>query len=259
MQILQKGLIIALLLSTTALHAQLNVVIQVNQNIQCHGGSDGSLTALVTPVGTAYTFVWSNGGNTATISDLPADTYTVTVQSPTGATAVATAVLQEPEELVLTSLTELPLAVNPSGTVEVETSGGTAPFVYQWVNHLNIPVSDEEDLVDATAGIYTLNATDANGCFAVLSPVTLVTTSNTNELLAAGIRAFPNPVSTTLVLEIPEGEKVQLQVFNSMGQRIESSLLQVPQSNISVEHWPAGCYNLVFPELGTSLKVLVER
>lgn len=258
-QIILKGLIFAQLLLASYLQAQFSVTIKVNQNIDCFGGNNGSLTAEVFPAGTAYTFSWSNGGNTATINDLTAGAYIVTVQNAAGGSAIATALLSEPEELVLSSLTELPLFVNPTGTVEIETSGGTAPYAFQWVNDANIPFSNQEDLVDAPAGIYTQTATDANGCTAVLTPVELVLTSAAHDAFAYTLRAYPNPASKNLVLEIPEGQTVKLQIFNELGQIVETQNLLAPLTSISVEAWPAGCYSLVFLELHLTERVIVSH
>ncbi len=258
MHIIAKGLIIALIFTTSALQAQFSVSIQVDHNISCYGGNNGSLTAVVTPAG-AYTFSWSNGGTTATITDLMADAYVVTVQDAAGGTVIATAILSEPAELILASVTELPLHVNPTGSVDIETSGGTAPYSFQWVNSSSIPISNSEDLIDAPAGIYTQTATDANGCTAVFSPVELIQTSGIQDLLGTTIRVFPNPVSKDLVLEIPTGGSVQMQVFNAMGQIVESTQVTGGQSTVSVHSWPAGVYSLVFPELSRTVKVVVVK
>ncbi len=256
MKSFQKSLLFSLFFTASLLNAQISVSIQVNQNIACFGGNDGSLTAIVTPAGTPYTFTWSNGGTTATISSLVADTYMVTVQGPSGGTATATAVLSEPTELILTALTELPLAVYPTGTVEVETTGGTAPYSFQWINSAGIPVSNQEDLVDAPADIYTQTATDANGCTAELFPVELISTSGTTATLDINLKTFPNPVTDLLTIEIPEERKVQMQVFNAGGQIIEAQMLQGPRSSISAESWPPGYYSLVFPGTGKTLRVV---
>lgn len=256
MKSLQKSLIFSLLLTTVMLNAQISVSIQVNQNITCFGGNNGSLTATVTPAGVPYTFTWSNGGNAATISGLVADTYMVTVQGPSGGTATATAVLSEPAELVLTAITELPLAVYPTGTVEVETTGGTTPYVFQWINSAGIPVSNQEDLVDAPADVYTQTATDANGCTAELFPVELVSTSSTKDISGIDLQVFPNPVTNILTIEFSEEGNRQMQIFNARGQLIETRLLQSPRNSIPVESWPSGCYNLVFPGLGKTVKVV---
>lgn len=256
MQTLQKGLIFTLLFTASLLNAQISVSIQVNQSIACYGNNTGSLTAMVTPAGIPYTYSWSNSGNTATISDLVAGTYTITVQGPSGGTATATAILSEPTELILTALTELPLAVNPTGTVEVETIGGTEPYSFLWINSASLPVSNQEDLVDATANIYTLTATDGNGCTTELTPVQLVTTSGTTDALGIDLKIFPNPVADNLTIELPEARDIQMQVFNAGGQIIETQMLQGPRSSISVESWPPGYYSLVFPGTGKTLMVV---
>ena len=259
MKFIFNGLVLALLLCTSSLLAQISVSIEVVQDISCNGGNNGSLKAVVTPVGTAYTYSWSNGGNTATITGLTADIYVVTVQNAAGGTAIATAVLSEPDELILTPQTELPLIVNPTGTVEVETTGGTAPYAFEWVDESNNPFSNEEDLVNAPAGIYSQTATDANGCTAVLTPVELTLASGTGALYEPTLKIFPNPASKDLVLEIPEGESVGAQVFNVMGQLVETQMLQGARASMVVESWPAGWYSIVIPALNKSAKVLVEH
>lgn len=260
MKNIQNGLLMALLCSSLALNAQFSVVIQVDQTIRCHGQNEGALTAKVDPPGSAYTYAWSNGSNTPDITDLAAGAYIVTVQSPTGSTAVATAVLAEPEELVAVSLTELPLAVNPTGTVEVETSGGTPPYAFQWVNQANIPFSNQENLEDAPVGQYTLTVTDEFGCIAVLTPVTLTAaSSSTRELWSDGLNAYPNPAHSRLHIEIPEQGSVPVQVFNTLGQMTENRLLQGPVGEIPVQGWPNGTYTLVFPSLYKTVRVVVEH
>ena len=249
----------AFILAASTLQAQFSVIIQVDQNIDCHGNSNGALTAVVTPVGSAYTFAWSNGESVPSITDLTAGDYSVTVQNAAGGSAIATAILSEPDELILTSLTELPLVVNPTGTVEVETSGGTLPYAFQWTDASNNPFSNEEDLVDAPAGMYAQAVTDAHGCTAVLSPVELVAVSGAVEVFEPSLKVFPNPASSEIFIEIPEGAIVAAQVFNAMGQMLETHTLQGPLASVSVDNWPTGLYSIAIPALNKSAKVLVQR
>jgi hypothetical protein len=89
--------------------------------------------------------------------------------------------------------------------------------------------------------------------------VTLLLTSDAQELLGTDLRAFPNPVHQVLTVKIPATENVQVQIFNSMGQMIETSMIQGPTSSISVESWPAGSYYLVFPEWSKAINFAVIR
>ncbi|MEZ4948898.1 MAG: hypothetical protein R2784_05845 [Saprospiraceae bacterium] len=73
--------------------------ITVNQQISAPGANDGQLTASGNGGTPGYTFMWSNGANTATISNLGPGTYTVTVTDSNGCQSVCTEELQEPSNI----------------------------------------------------------------------------------------------------------------------------------------------------------------
>ncbi len=60
------------------------------------GNSDGSITANGTGGTQPYTYVWNNGAQTQTISNLPAGTYTVTITDNTGCTKVSSTTIATP-------------------------------------------------------------------------------------------------------------------------------------------------------------------
>lgn len=258
MQLLSFRFAAGLLLFSTVLNAQgFNLNIQVTQNIACFGGAEGELSAVVTPVGAAYSFSWSSGQTTSVASGLTAGAYSVTVQSVSGAIVVATAVLSQPDALVLTPLTELPLAVDSTGSVEVETYGGVAPYAYQWFDQHSQLFSETEDLENAPAGVYSLNVSDAHGCMTALSPVTLVATSNNIDLAEMKFRLFPNPAEVETVVETPAGFEGTMQVFNATGQLMHSQRIQDTRSRIMVVSWPPGIYLVRFLGIQGTLQLLV--
>ncbi|HLP92804.1 MAG TPA: T9SS type A sorting domain-containing protein [Saprospiraceae bacterium] len=260
MKMQTSSLLLGLLFMAQIIHAQFNVQIQVNQNVQCNGAADGALTAVVNPPGSTYSYLWSNGATSASLTGLPAGAYAVTVQNAAGGSAMATAILAEPEALHLTAITELPLLVNPTGSVEVETSGGTMPVEYQWVNQANIPFSNEEDLIDAPAGVYTQTATDANGCTFVLTPVTLTATSATREWdITQPLAVFPNPASEQIQLTLPESEPTLVQVFSATGQLCESVWLQGTNATVSLVMLPPGWYQVLAPSHNCTARLLIQR
>ena len=70
--------------------------------VSCFGGSNGSATASGsggTP-GAGYPFNWSTGANTATITNRPAGTYTVTATDANGCTDTQTATITAPTPVV---------------------------------------------------------------------------------------------------------------------------------------------------------------
>lgn len=248
----------ATILIINTLHAQFSVIIQIDHQVSCNGGSDAALSAVVNPAGASCTYLWSNGATTSSITDVPAGNYIVTVQNAAGGTAIATANLGEPAALTLTALTELPLFVNPVGFVDVESDGGTPPFDFLWKNENNLPFSAEEDLVDAPAGVYTLSATDANGCSAELTPVELMIVSAVKDMEAESLRAYPNPASENLFVELPTSASVQGRITDASGQSIRPFVTDGIRTEIRVNDLPDGIYFITIPgfKKGISIAVL---
>lgn len=256
------GVVFSLFLSFINLHAQaFTVNIQISQNISCNGSSDGSLSATVNPPGSANTFLWSNGATTPAISNLSGGVYSVQVQNAAGGTATATAVLSEPAPFGLISLTELPTQAIPMVLVDIETNGGTSPYNYVWTDESNNIFSLDEDLFNAPAGVYTLNAADQHGCTAELTPVTLTQVLAINDALSLGFSAFPNPVSQLLSLENPDGYTAFLQIFNAAGQLVFTQEFNGKQHVINVSAWPEGNYIAVLStkKSTAATKVIVQH
>ncbi|MCC6461281.1 MAG: T9SS type A sorting domain-containing protein [Saprospiraceae bacterium] len=135
-------------------------------NLLCNGVNTGSATAEGGGGIAPYTYLWSNGQNTATAINLAAGTYTVTVTgaSSTG-TATATAVITAPPVLNATATASGVLnCINTSVTGTANATGGTGPYTYVWSNGT---VGNVADLT--TPGSNSVTATDANGCTKIAS------------------------------------------------------------------------------------------
>jgi len=163
-------------------------------NTTC-GNNNGSVTATGTNGTAPYTFLWSNGANSATINDLAADTYCVTVTDANGCTATACATVGGSTGITATSsTTPSSNCVTPNGTITVDVAGGVPNYSYNWVNSTNgatgnnggIPIPGEPFTITLlTAGDYCVTVTDGNGCTATTcitvngpAPVTLSATTS---------------------------------------------------------------------------------
>ena len=127
------------------------------------GINNGSVTAVATGGDGDYTYIWSVPGNTsATIDNLGAGTYSVTVVDGNGCTVDATAVLTQTGQFsVSTAGADNFCSANGATAQAIAVGGGTAPFTFQW--------SSGDTTAQATqlsTGTYTVTATDANGCTA---------------------------------------------------------------------------------------------
>ena len=145
-------------------------------------GTNGSATATGLGGTTPYTYKWSNGATTATVSNIAAGNYTVTVTDANACTVVANTTVLQPVPLFLaTTQTNLDCGGDKDGVAAVTATGGSAPYTYSWSNG-----AKTSSIFGLTAGTYTVTVTDANGCKEVTSvtitqpALIIVSASSTN-------------------------------------------------------------------------------
>lgn len=145
---------------TTPLEAETTVT-----NILCHGANTGGIALNVSGGELPYQFAWSNGATTQNLVNIPAGTYSVTIQDDNPCLRLLNSiVVEEPDvELSLadTTLLEPICSGEATGSIEVFMSGGTMPYSFFWSHSNNIFTSKAENL---EAGEYEINVADANGC-----------------------------------------------------------------------------------------------
>jgi hypothetical protein len=130
-------------------------------DVSCYDGSDG--TATVTPNGglAPYTYSWSNGDTTQTITGLVAGTYSVTVSDANGRATDCEITIEEPA--MLTAEASEVSAVSDTGEEDgvatVTANGGSLPYTYLWDNG-----ETTQTATMLSAGIHTVVVTDVNGC-----------------------------------------------------------------------------------------------
>lgn len=107
-----------------------------------------------------YTYLWTNGGTTATISSLPAGNYDVTVTDVNGCTGASGVAVTTPNGPSATSITtNVACNSDSTGAVDITVSGGTGTITYLWNNN-----STAEDITSLPAGNYCVTMTDVNNC-----------------------------------------------------------------------------------------------
>ena len=139
------------------------IVTPSDEDATCYNACNGSASVEVIGGTGAYSYNWSNGANTASIDSLCAGSYSVTVYDANQCSAVAEVVIGQPTAIsVAVVKTNVLCFGGNTGTASASANGGTAPYAYIWSN--GATTSSINGLV---AGIYSVTATDANGCTAV--------------------------------------------------------------------------------------------
>lgn len=163
-------------------------------NVSCFGGNNGAAAVTASGGTASYTYNWlPSGGSAATASGLTAGTYTCTVTDANGCTATQSFTITEPPVLAVSaaSQTDVLCFGGSNGDATVSVSGGTTSYTYNW-----LPAGGTAATASGlTAGTYTCNVTDANGCtasqsFTITEPASaLAVTSSATTILCNGGQA----------------------------------------------------------------------
>ncbi len=107
-----------------------------------------------------YSYVWSNGETTHTISGLTPGNYVVTVTDSNSCTAVSTATISNISSLEInTTSTDVACFGVSNGNAAVTIISGTQPYSYLWSN------GETSSFIDnLAAGDYFVTITDGNNC-----------------------------------------------------------------------------------------------
>lgn len=132
------------------------------QSILCFGdSSNGSADAVVTGGWSGYSYTWSTGDTTNTVSGLPAGWHSVNVVDANGCSMEDSVEIIEPTLLDLSVMGESILCFGDigGGSAEAMVSGGTLGYTYSW------STGDSTNTVTGlTEGWHSVNVVDANGC-----------------------------------------------------------------------------------------------
>lgn len=164
----------------------------IPENPLCHGNSNGQIDAIVTSGMPAYSYLWSNGATTEDISGLIVGNYSLTVTDHNGCANTGSVALSEPDVLAVSEThTHVTCFGLCNGTISINVTGGTAPYLYSWSGPSGY-TSAAEDISGLCQGTYNLTVTDFNSCTTTLTviitePALLTATSIITNATCSGI------------------------------------------------------------------------
>ncbi len=171
----------------------------------CFGDSDGRIEVTARGGNGSYTYEWIDQGVMGPVlAGIPAGEYFVLITDPLGCSGLDSVTLNQPDSLMIvidsTASNSLGCAGGDNGRITTRTTGGVAPYTYEWTGI----TSNQSSANMLGEGIYTIEVTDANGC----------TDITTYEITA--------PVPITAVLSNPEepecfGFLTEFSIINASG------------------------------------------
>lgn len=144
---------------STVTQAQVSVTVS-STNVTCFGLNNGTATAVGSGGWAPYTYLWSNGATSATITGLAPGSYSVTATDIDLGYAVGTVLITQPSQLGVQVYGESQICgIVPDGKVTAVPFGGTPPYTYLWSNG-----ATSAQITGLPEGTYTVTVTDAKGC-----------------------------------------------------------------------------------------------
>ena len=166
------------------------------------GNSDGT-ASVVPPVGSGpFTYEWSNGRTTPSVSGLAAGNYSVTVTDATGCSGVTTVTIFGLGNFTIGTASTNSICAGATGTASVITVvGGTPPYMYRWNNGATTQI-----ITNLPPGDYVVVVTDNTGCIATSRTMVV----GSNSPVTASV-----PIITSATCTKPNG-KITLTGANGM-------------------------------------------
>jgi gliding motility-associated-like protein len=159
-------------------------VTATNTGASCADTCDGSVTATVTAGVGPYTYSWSNGATTSTVTALCPGVYACNITDANGCITAITDTVKKPVP-ISPNATVKDINCNTgasTGQITLATTGGTGPYTYTWA-----PGGQTTSVITGlSAGSYTVTIKDKVGCDTVVTisvtepPVLNVIITSTN-------------------------------------------------------------------------------
>jgi len=157
-----------------------NASIVVLSPIKCYGDSSGSLQVVIKGAVDNFTYLWNNNPslNTALITKLPTNTYSVNITGLTSCVVANSIQLTQPNQFSLISNIQSPKCII-KGNILITPQGGIPPYQFQWIPNVSLN-NEAKGLID---GSYKVIVTDANTC---------------KDSGSFSLVSLPNPISINL-------------------------------------------------------------
>jgi hypothetical protein len=168
-------------------------MINVNQlaPVSCAGACDAVVEAVPQIGYPPFTYYWSTGETTQSISNLCAGTYDVTITDNNGCSGQSGITLNQPSPITFNLGPDVTICNGNSAQLCANVFGGTPPFVYIWNTG-----AITSCITVSTNGVYSLTIQDAAGCS--YTDDVIVTVNPTPTPAISGINSICNGGSAML-------------------------------------------------------------
>ncbi len=208
-------------------------------DVLCNGESTGAATVAITGGTANFTYVISMGGividstessNTSyDVSNLVVGTYNVEIYDANGCLSTTDITVNQPTELLISdSVVNIDCYNNNNGAIFIDANGGTPSYLYTWNTGSSI-----SNLIDISAGYYSITVTDNNGCTKQIDSIEI--TQPTELLLSINSSTNAscyNDSTGAITINAEGGTPTYTYIWNNG--ETTSDLVNIPSGNYSL-------------------------
>ena len=172
---------------------ELNATAIQDNPVVCNGESNGKATVTVSGGTSPYSYSWDKSSSTsASATDLAAGDHTITVTDDKGCqtTALVTIIQPNPISFGIPTITDVTCSGEDDGQIIISASDGTGAINYS-INPNTGSQSTSGTFTELSAQPYTITATDANNCTAIVD----VTVGTVNDVTVPVISGCPADIT----------------------------------------------------------------
>jgi hypothetical protein len=230
----------------------------------CYGGTNGSIVINASGGLEPYSFNWTDGSTSSSLTGIAAGTYAVLISDASGGLIGGDFVLTQPTPIqISSSINQMTNAFTQNAAINVTVTGGSPNYTYLWETINGTAVqSASEDQTNLDKGKYSLIVSDINGCQAqrdfiikqkVLGKPNLSGQKNSSD---PSVIIYPNPSNGIVNFKVDQ-EITKYEVYNSNGNLIETLVTNPIENNDRAMNLESGNYTVLF--YGISGVVKTER
>ncbi len=232
-------------------------------NISCFGACDGSIAVLgVNNAVSPLLYKWNTGATSASMSDLCAGDYSVTIIDSKNCEVVQNNTLTQPDEILITVDSTRDVRLDPLGYIAISTNNN-GNYIFSWSGPGNFTAKTEDLDSLSDFGCYTLTVTDTVTNCSKDSTICLEDKTSTLDFEFGNINVYPNPTKGDFIIDFNNSrlKQAEITIFDLSGKQLLNLEKKTSDKvlNVESEVLNAGLYiiRIKSAKFGTSFRKVI--